>query len=68
MIKRQLLDIDSHPAFKTVKNLRMMSDIWMYKNLKECHAIFKEMSPRSRSKISKDEMKDLRLAELSDLI
>ena len=68
MVKRQLIDIESHSAFKTIKNMKMMSDIYMYKNLKECHAVFKELEPRSKNKISMDNFKELRLAELTDLI
>ena len=36
MIKRMQLDLDAHSAFNTKKNLQLFSDIYMYKNLKEC--------------------------------
>eukprot|EP00347_Sterkiella_histriomuscorum_P018851 403343927 len=68
MVKRQFINIDSHKAFQTVKNLQLMSDIYMYKNLKECSQIFKVLEPRSKSKVSKDSLGDLRMAELTDLI
>lgn len=45
-----------------------MSDIYMYKNLKECNGIFKILEPRLKNKISKDNIKDLRMSELTDLI
>ena len=51
-----------------MKNLRLMSDVYMYKNLKECNAIFKNLEPKYKKKISKDEFKELRLADLTDLI
>lgn len=45
-----------------------MSAIYMYKNLRECNAMFKILEPRARLKISKDNFKELRLSELTDLI
>ena len=60
--------MDAHKAFQTIKNIKLMSDIYMYKNLKECNAMYKLLEPRSRLKISKDNFKELRLSELTDLI
>ena len=62
------MDLESHKAFQTLKNLKLMSDIYMYKNLRECNAIFKILEPRLKAKTSKDHFKELRLSELSDLI
>ena len=45
-----------------------MSDVYMYKNLKECNAIYKILEPKSKNKMSKDLFKDLRLSDLTDLI
>jgi hypothetical protein len=45
-----------------------MSDVYMYKNLKECNAIFKILEPKHKAKISKDMLKELRLSDLTDLI
>jgi hypothetical protein len=68
MIKRQYIDVEAHKAFQTVINLQLMSDIYMYKNLKECSSIFKVLEPRSKDKISKDSLKELRMADIADLI
>lgn len=68
LLKRQLLDLDAHKAFATVKNLKLFSDIYMYKNLRECNAIFKLLEPRLKNKTSKDHFKELRISELADLI
>lgn len=68
MLKRQLLDMESHKAFTIAKHLQLLSDVYMYKNLKECNAMFKELEPGIRGKISKDNIKDLRLSELTDLL
>ena len=46
MVKRCMLNLEAHPAFKIQKNLILLSDIYMYKNLKECNAIFKLLEPR----------------------
>ena len=54
MLKRQLLDIETHKGFQTLKNLQLMSAIYMYKNLRECNAMYKILEPRAKLKISKD--------------
>ena len=68
MLKRQWLDIESHKVFQTVKNLQLMSDIYMYKNLRECNGIFKYLEPRARHKTSKDNFQELRISDIADLI
>ena len=45
-----------------------MSDVYMYKNLKECNAIFKLLEPKIKQKISKDNFGELRHSDLYDLI
>jgi hypothetical protein len=46
----------------------MLSDIFMFKNSKECNNMFRIIEPSKNAKISKDSFKDLRWSEVADLI
>jgi hypothetical protein len=37
MLKRQLLNADAHKAFEDDRALRLIRDVFMYKNMKECN-------------------------------
>lgn len=61
MIKRQFLKPEYHLVFneENIKGRKLMSDIFMFKNLKECNAIYGILEPRRKNKASLEEFKGL---------
>jgi hypothetical protein len=60
MLKRQLLNKDAHKAFEDERALRLIRDVFMYKNMKECNMMYKILDPhQSRFRPSKDNLKEL---------
>lgn len=60
MLKRQLLKQDAHKSFEDDRALRLIRDVYMYKNMKECNLMYKILDPhQNRFKPSKDNLKEL---------
>ena len=69
MIKRQALVPEAHNAFKDERALRLIRDVFMYKNMKECNDIYRILDPHnSRPKASKENLKELSQSQIADLI
>ena len=45
MLKRQLLTPEAHAAFEDDRALRLIRDVFMYKNMKECNSIYHILDP-----------------------
>jgi hypothetical protein len=57
MLKRQLIA------------LRLIRDVFMYKNMKECNLMYKILDPhQTKFKPSKDNLKELSHSQIADLI
>ena len=51
---------DAHNAFKDQRGMRIIRDVFMYKNMKECNAMYRILDPfNSKLKASKDSLKEL---------
>ncbi|TNV75633.1 hypothetical protein FGO68_gene11252 [Halteria grandinella] len=71
MVKRQILNPESHPAFQDQRAVKLISDVFMYKNMKECNTIFKLVDPERgglKRKASMDKTKELSASQIADLI
>ncbi len=47
MIKRLGLEESAHNAFKDDKALRLIRDVFIYKNMKECNTIYRLLDPHN---------------------
>ena len=45
MVKRMAFDPEAHKAFLDPRAQRLMSDVFMYKNMKECNKIYRFLDP-----------------------
>jgi hypothetical protein len=69
MIKRQGLVPEAHNAFQDERALRLIRDVFMYKNMKECNSIYRVLDPHnSRAKASKENLRELSQSQIADLI
>jgi hypothetical protein len=60
MIRRLGLEEGAHNAFKDERALRLIRDVFMYKNMKECNAIYRILDPHnSRPKTQKENLREL---------
>ena len=69
MLKRLVLNPLSHNAFQDDRAQRLVRDVYMYKNMKECNQIYKLIDPHNtKFKASKDNLKELSQSQIADLI
>jgi hypothetical protein len=69
MLKRQLINKEAHKAFEDDRALRLIRDVFMYKNMKECNLMYKILDPHQiKFKPSKDNLKELSHSQIADLI
>ena len=68
-IQRCLLERHSCKVFTNAVKMKMLSDVYMYKQLKNCQQVLGVIEERSEGfKQSKERLNDLRMSDLFDLV
>ena len=69
LLKRQILEVDAHKSFQSLKSIQMMSNLFMYKSLQTCNQLNQLLlSDREDGKERNVAFADLRLSEVLELI
>jgi hypothetical protein len=69
MVRRLSLDLTAHKAFSSPKTLQMMSNVYMFKSMRECTSILKLLDPHTfKEKKTLDEFDNFRLGDVLEMI
>ncbi len=63
MLKRMMISKEAHKAFLDERAMRIVRDVFMYKNMKQCEEMYRIVEGKSSNvKVAKDKFKELSIS------